>query len=39
MQTKSNHTIAQGQFSDAKDLHEIGPGSPPTGAPNAGGMS
>jgi len=25
------------QFFDAKDLHEIRPGSPTTGAPNAGG--
>ena len=25
-------------FSDAKDLREIRPGSPPTGAPNAGGV-
>jgi len=34
-----NHTIAQGlQFSDAKDLREIRPGSPPTGAPNAAGV-
>jgi len=30
--------IAQGlKFSDAKDLREIRPGSPPTRAPNAGG--
>ena len=36
---KQHHTIAQGlQFSDAKDLHEIRPGSPPTRAPNAGGV-
>jgi len=36
---KQHHTIAQGlQFSDAKDLREIRPGSPPTGAPNAGGV-
>jgi len=37
---KQPHTIAQGlQFSDDKDLREIRPGSPPTGAPNAGGVS
>ena len=37
---KQHLTIAQGlQFSDAKDLSEIRPGSPPTGAPNAGGVS
>jgi len=36
---KQQHTIAQGlQFSDAKDLREIRPESPPTGAPNAGGV-
>ena len=36
---KQHPTIAQGvQFTDAKDLHEIRPGSPPTGAPNAGGV-
>ena len=36
---KQHHTIAQGlQFSDAKDLREIRPGSPPTRAPNAGGV-
>ena len=36
---KQHHTIAQGFFfSDAKDLREIRPGSPPTGAPNAGGV-
>jgi len=36
---KQHHAIAQGvQFSDAKDLREIRPGSPPTGAPNAGGV-
>jgi len=36
---KQHHTIAQGlYFSDAKDLREIRPGSPPTGAPNAGGV-
>jgi len=33
---KQHHTIAQ--FSDAKDLREIRPGSPPTRAPNAGGV-
>ena len=36
---KQHHTIAQGLwFSDAKDLREIRPGSPPTRAPNAGGV-
>ena len=36
---KQHHTIAQGlQFSDGKDLREIRPGSPPTRAPNAGGV-
>ena len=36
---KQHHRIPQGlQFSDAKDLCEIRPGSPPTGAPNAGGV-
>ena len=36
---KQHHTIAQGlQFSDARDLREIRPGSPPTRAPNAGGV-
>jgi len=25
-------------FPGAKDLHEIRPGSPPVGAPNAGGV-
>ena len=36
---KQNHTIAQGLlFFDAKDLREIRPGSPPTRAPNAGGV-
>ena len=36
---QTTHTIAQGVwFSDAKDLREIRPGSPPTGAPNAGGV-
>jgi len=35
---KQHHTIPQGlYFSGAKDLREIRPGSPPTGAPNAGG--
>jgi len=35
---KQHHTIAQGlRFSDVKDLREIRPVSPPTGAPNAGG--
>jgi len=34
---KEHHTIVQGlQFSDAKDLREIRPGSSPTEAPNAG---
>jgi len=33
---KQHHTIAQGSIFDAKDLREIRPGSPPTGAPNAG---
>jgi len=34
---KQHHMIAQGlSFSDAKDLREIRPGSPPAGAPNAG---
>ena len=28
----------QHQFSEAKDLREVRPGSPPTGAPNAGGV-
>ena len=33
------HTIPQGvQLSDAKDLREIRPGSPPARAPNAGGV-
>jgi len=37
--TQKHHTIAQGlQFSDATDVHEIRPGSPPAGAPNAGGV-
>ena len=36
---KQHHTIVQGlSFSDAKDLREIRPGSPPTRAPNAGGV-
>jgi len=36
---KQHHTIAQGHyFSDAKDLREIRPGSPPTRAPSAGGV-
>ena len=36
---KQDHTIPQGvEFSGAKDLREIRPGSPPTGAPNAGGV-
>ena len=36
---KQHHTIAQGlYFSDAKDLREIPPESPPTVAPNAGGV-
>jgi len=36
---KQHHTIAKGLlFSVAKDLREIRPGSPPTGAPNAGGV-
>jgi len=36
---KQHHMIAQGLwFSVAKDLREIRPGSPPTGAPNAGGV-
>ena len=36
---KQHRTIAQGlQFSDAKDLREIRPESPPTRAPNAGGV-
>jgi len=34
---KEHHAIAQGVlFSEAKDLREILPGLPPTGAPNAG---
>jgi len=36
---KQHHTIAQGLlFSEAKDLREIQPESPPTKAPNAGGV-
>ena len=36
---KQRHAIAQGlQFSDARDLREIRPGSPHRGAPNAGGV-
>ena len=36
---KQHHTIAQGLwFPDAKDLREILLGSPPTRAPNAGGV-
>jgi len=36
---KQHHAIAQGLlFSGAKDLREIPPGSPPTRAPNAGGV-
>ena len=36
---KQHHAIAQGTLVfDAKDLREIRPGSPPTGAPNAGGV-
>jgi len=36
---KQDHTIPQGlSLSDAKDLREIRPRSPPTGAPNAGGL-
>ena len=36
---KQYHTVAQGLlFSEAKHLREIPPGSPPTGAPNAGGV-
>jgi len=37
--TQTTPTIPQGlEFSEAKDLREIRPGSPPTGAPNAGGV-
>ena len=36
---KQHHTIAQAiLFPDAKDPREIRPGSPPTRAPNAGGV-
>jgi len=36
---KQHNTIAQGlQFTDAKDLCEIRPGSSPTGARNTGGV-
>jgi len=36
---RQHHTIDQEiYFSDAKDLREIRPGSPPMGAPNAGGV-
>ena len=36
---KHHHTIVQGlSFSEAKDLREIRPGSPSTGASNAGGV-
>ena len=38
---KQHHTIAQGLYtvvSEVKDLREIRPGSPPPGAPNAGGV-
>ena len=36
---KQHHTILQGlYFSGAKDLREVRPGSPPTGAPNAGAV-
>ena len=36
---KQDHPIPHGLwFSDAKDLREIRPGSPPTRAPNAGGV-
>ena len=36
---EQHHTIPHGVlFSDAKDLREIRPGSPPTRAPNAGGV-
>ena len=37
--TQQHHTIPQGLlFSEVKDLREIRPRSPPTGAPNAGGV-
>ena len=36
---KQHHTIVQGlSFSEAKGLRKIRPGSPRTGAPNAGGV-
>ena len=36
---KQHYTIPQGLwYSDAKDLRESRPGSPPTRAPNAGGV-
>jgi len=36
---KQHRTIPQGlSFSNASDLREIRPGSPPTRAPNAGGV-
>ena len=36
---KQHHTIVQGlSFSEVKDLRKIRPGSPPTRAPNAGGV-
>ena len=36
---KQHHTILRGHyFSDAKDLREIRPKTPTTGAPNAGGV-
>ena len=36
---KQKNAIDQGlRFSDAKDLRKIRPGSPPTRAPNAGGV-
>ena len=36
---KQHYTIVQRlEFPDAKDFREIRPGSPPTGAPNAGGV-
>jgi len=36
---KQYHTIVQdSSFFEAKDLREIRPGSPPTRAPNAGGV-
>ena len=37
--TQTKNAIDQGlRFSDAKDLRKIRPGSPPTRAPNAGGV-